>query len=53
MRTMHRVTAITLFLSVAAFAATTTDAAAQKLSERPITIIVPTRLGPGPTSSRA
>ena len=48
MRTMHRVTAITLFLSVAAFAATTTDAAAQKLSERPITIIVPYSPGTGP-----
>ena len=48
MRTMHRVTAITLFLAVAAFAATTTDAAAQKLSERPITIIVPYSPGTGP-----
>src|SRR5437773_1931026 len=45
---MHRVTTIALFLSVAALAGLTSDAAAQKLSDRPITIIVPYSPGTGP-----
>ena len=46
MRTMHRLTAIAL--AIVAFADPTSDAAAQKLSDRPITIIVPYSPGTGP-----
>jgi tripartite-type tricarboxylate transporter receptor subunit TctC len=48
MFTMRRGTAIGLFLSVALLADTAFDASAQKLSDRPITIIVPYSPGTGP-----
>ena len=48
MRMMRRLTAIALFLSVAAIAGSVSDVAAQKLSDRPITIIVPYSPGTGP-----
>jgi tripartite-type tricarboxylate transporter receptor subunit TctC len=48
MRIMHRGIAIAFFLSTALLAGTAFDASAQKLSDRPITIIVPYSPGTGP-----
>jgi tripartite-type tricarboxylate transporter receptor subunit TctC len=48
MFTMHRGIAIALFLSAALTAGAAFDASAQKLSDRPITIIVPYSPGTGP-----
>jgi tripartite-type tricarboxylate transporter receptor subunit TctC len=48
MRAIRRLTAIAVFLSVAAIAGSMSDVAAQKISDRPITIIVPYSPGTGP-----